>query len=282
MGSTPDIHNLDLASKKGGSIKGDTIFDVLSKENVSWKYVESNIAFLRMFDKYRVDDDNIIQRTDWLKMARDGQLPAVSWVDPHIGDLEFDIDADDDHPPANVVKGQEGIQEIYAALTANKSQWDKTLFVIIYDEHGGFYDHVPPHGLNNETNPVVHKIHKDGATHYGPRVPAFLISPWVKKRSSSHTVFDHTAILKTILVNFIGDEAATEGRLGDRVDAANNLLDLLEDTRRSDIPIITKPNAALTPDLVDVDIPIDRNSFHLAMRLFGFGPKFRTMVAQKL
>ena len=62
MGSTPDLENIELGGTQAGAMKGDTIFDLLSKAGVSWKYVESNIAFLRMFDKYRVDDENIIQR----------------------------------------------------------------------------------------------------------------------------------------------------------------------------------------------------------------------------
>lgn len=281
MGSTPSINNLDLVTGGVGAIKGTNIFDLLTEGRVSWNYVESNIAFLRMFDRYRVDEQNIVQRAEWLEKARSGQLPAVSWIDPHIGNLEIDDQADDDHPPANVVRGQEGVHEIYTALTANQEQWNKTLFVVTYDEHGGFYDHVPPHGLNGQAGPMVHKIHEDGASHYGPRVPTFLISPWVPKRSVSKTVFDHTSILKTIMVNFLGEDSATKGLLGARVDAANSLLDVLLDTRRSDTPQLQEPAPAPNAQPGDVAIPIDRSSFHLGMRLFAFGPKFRQMVADR-
>jgi phospholipase C len=281
MGSTPDLNNLDLVTGGAGSIKGTTIFDLLSEANVSWNYVESNVAFLRMFDRYRTDESNIIQRQEWLDKARAGELPAVSWVDPHFGDLEIDDQADDDHPPANVVRGQEGVQEIYAALTVNAEQWAKTLLIVVYDEHGGFYDHVPPHGLNGEVDPVVHKIHGDGATHYGPRVPAFLVSPWVGKGSVSSRVFDHTSILKTIMVNFLGEEAATKQLLGERVDVANSLLDLLRGTRRSDAPPLAKPAPDANHNPGEIDLPVDRGSFHLAMRLFGFGPTLQQLVAAR-
>ncbi|MFH2052557.1 MAG: alkaline phosphatase family protein [bacterium] len=281
MGSTPDINNLDLVTGGAGAIKGTNIFDLLTEGGVSWNYVESNIAFLRMFDRYRVDEQNIVQRAAWLEKARSGQLPAVSWIDPHIGNLEIDDQADDDHPPANVVRGQEGVHEIYEALTADQEQWNKTLFVVTYDEHGGFYDHVVPHGLDGGTSPIVHKIHEDGASHYGPRVPTFLVSPWVQKRSVSKTVFDHTSILKTIMVNFLGEESSTRGLLGARVDAANSLLDVLLDTRRPDTPQLQVPAPAPNAQPGDVVVPIDRSSFHLAMRLFAFGPKFRQMVADR-
>ena len=95
------------------------------------------------------------------------------------GELEFDSEANDDHPPANICKGQDLICKVYGALTANLAQWSKTLFIINYDEHGGFYDHVPPHGLEAGASPQVPKIHDDGKDFYGPRVPAMLISPWI-------------------------------------------------------------------------------------------------------
>lgn len=279
-GSTPDIHNLDLVTGGAGAVKGATIFDLLTDANVSWNYVESNIAFLRMFDKYRVDEEKIIQRKEWLSMARNGQLPAVSWVDPHFFELEIKGIADDDHAPSNVLRGQEGVQEIYEALTTNEAQWAKTMLVITYDEHCGYYDHVPPHGLEGETDPVVHKIHEDGATHYGVRVPTFIVSPWVKKRSAKSIVFDHTSILKTILVNFLGDEAATQELLGKRVDAANNLLDILEETKRSDIPLIAKP-APVERKGAKIYVPGGRADFRLTAGLFGFGPKLRKIIADR-
>ncbi len=279
MGSTPDIHNLDLATGGAGAVKGTTIFDLLTDANVSWNYVESNIAFLRMFDKYRVDEEKIIQRKEWLSMARNGQLPAVSWVDPRFFELEIEGSEDDDHAPGNVLRGQEGVQEIYEALTANEAQWAKTMFVITYDENGGFYDHVPPHGLEDETDPAVYKIHEKGATHYGVRVPTFIVSSWVKKRSAKSIVFDHTSILKTILVNFMGDEAATQELLGKRVDAANNLLDILEETKRTDIPLIAKP--ASVERGTKIYVPGRRTTFRLTAGLFGFGPKLRKIIADR-
>jgi len=234
MGSAPSPRNFEIGGIEAGTVKGETIFDILSRENVSWKYVESNIAFLRMYDKYRLDETNIIQREAWLTMAKSGQLPAVSWIDPHIVDLEIEGEADDDHPPANVVKGQEGVQKIYDALIQNKKQWKKTLFIITYDEHGGFYDHVQPHGFNGEINPVVHKIHEDGEEYYGLRVPTIIASPWVRPSSSTNIVYDHTSILKTILMNFIGPEATNKELLGKRTDAANSLLALLDDRPRKE------------------------------------------------
>ena len=279
-GQTPSLSNIEIGGELAGAVKDRTIFDVLTAHGVSWNYVESNIAFLRMFDRYRVDEANIIQRDAFMQKARDGQLPAVTWIDPNFGELEIDNQANDDHPPADVRQGQRLIGEIYDALTQNRTQWNKTLFVITYDEHGGFYDHVPPHGLDPDAEPAVAKVHPDGPSFYGPRVPAILVSPWVERGSATSEIFDHTSILKSVLVNFVGPEAATQELLGARVDAAADLLQELAETRRSDVPTSPEPLSVGTPTPAGAlaGRPIERDSFHLGMRLFPFGPKLKAQI----
>lgn len=277
MGTTPNVNNIDLGGAEAGFMKGDTIFDVLTRNDVSWKYVESNIAFLRMFDRYRLDEENIIQRRAFIALAKNGRLPSVTWIDPNFGELEFDEDANDDHPPADVRNGQGLVCDVYDALTANIEAWRKTLFVITYDEHGGFYDHVPPHEIGTPDGPVlppVHRIHADGTDFCGVRVPAFLVSPAVRRRVSS-TVLDHTSILKTILVNFIGPEGAQRESLGKRVDGANELLSELDSTLRADIPPCPRPDRAPLFPAGDFSERFDPQSFHLSVRLFPFGFKVK-------
>lgn len=281
MGSAPAVENFEISDGRAGAVKGDTVFDVLSAAGVSWKYVESNIAFLRMFDKHRVNETDIIQRSDWKTLAETGQLPAVSWIDPNTFDLEFEEDANDDHPPANVEQGQRLVEEVYTALRADPDQWARTLLVITYDEHGGFYDHVAPHGLNGSVNPPVEKIHPDGAEYYGPRVPAIVVSPWVDRGVSS-VVFDHTSIIKTILENFVGSASVSNELLGRRVDAANSLLPLLNGSPRPDIPGFDPLPPIVPPPAPDVaSAPVEADSFHLGMRLFGLGPRLRGLIADR-
>ena len=68
------------------------------------------------------------------------------------------------------------------------------MLVIFYDEHGGFYDHVPPPAAPDDNPRVFGR--------YGVRVPALIVSPWIEPGSVSTTVFDHTSIIKTILLRF--------------------------------------------------------------------------------
>jgi phospholipase C len=110
-------------------------------------------------------------------------LPSVSWIDPaftNFNPLGFPVD--DDHPPADIKDGQDLILAVYDAL-ATSPQWERSLLVIIYDEHGGFFDHVaPPHAIDDDLETFGR---------YGVRVPAIIVSPWVQPRSVSHTVRSH-------------------------------------------------------------------------------------------
>jgi phospholipase C len=101
--------------------------------------------------------------------------------------------ANDDHAPADIRDGQDLVLAVYDALAASPD-WERSLLVIVYDEHGGFYDHVPP--------PQAPDDDPDTFGRYGVRVPAIVVSPWVEPRSVSSTVFDHTSIIKSVLLRF--------------------------------------------------------------------------------
>jgi phospholipase C len=138
-------------------------------------------------------------------------------------------------------RGQNFIAEIFNDLLADLPQRDHMLFIITYDEHGGFYDHVPPPGTDlgpAEWKGRVPRIHPQGADNMGVRVPAIVVSPWVSAGSVCKEVFDHTSIIKTILLHqrthFSADDFT---QFGPRVNQANHVglaLDL--DTARTDWP----------------------------------------------
>ena len=130
----------------------------------------------------------------FLEDAADGTLRSVSWIDPaftNFNPLGFPVN--DDHPMADIKDGQDLVLAIYDALAASP-QWESSLLVIVYDEHGGFYDHVPPPEAADDEPQMFGS--------YGVRVPAIIVSPWIEPRTVSHTLFDHTSIIKTILLRF--------------------------------------------------------------------------------
>jgi phospholipase C len=130
----------------------------------------------------------------FLEDAAAGTLRSVSWIDPaftNFNPLGFPVN--DDHPMADIKDGQDLVLAVYDAL-ASSPQWDRCLLVIVYDENGGFYDHVPPPQAADDEPEMFGR--------YGVRVPAIIVSPWVEPRTVSHTLFDHTSIIKTILLRF--------------------------------------------------------------------------------
>jgi phospholipase C len=133
----------------------------------------------------------------FLEDAAAGTLRQVSWIDPAFTNFNpLGLPVNDDHPPADIKDGQDLVLAIYDAL-ASSPQWERSLLVIVYDENGGFYDHVPPPPAADDEPEVFGR--------YGVRVPAIIVSPWIEPRAASHTVFDHTSIIKTILSRFCPD-----------------------------------------------------------------------------
>jgi phospholipase C len=140
--------------------------------------------------------------------------------------------SNDDHPPEDVTAGQDLVLTIYHALRRSKA-WQKTLFLITYDEHGGFFDHVPP-PPSPDDDPAFNR--------YGVRVPAIIVSPMVAPRSTAlddngeRILFDHTSIIKTILLRHCLDGQDRIPDMGKRVSQANHLGQVLADPRTDEIP----------------------------------------------
>jgi phospholipase C len=156
------------------------------------------------------------EHSSFLDDARRGELPPVSWIDPNFIDLSFlERNSNDDHPPSDVRAAQELVLQVVRALAEGpEEQRLETMLIVVYDEHGGFYDHVSPPPAQHD--PVFPR--------YGVRVPAFVVSPWVDPGTVSHTLFDHTSIIRTILELFAPDATA---EMGPRVAKANHLGRLL-------------------------------------------------------
>jgi phospholipase C len=210
----------------------------LDAAKVSWRWFSHDyVPMLWIIDpEYGLDDESIpsyFDRKDvlghrsFVERAASGDLPAVSWIDPNFIDLSFGpAGSNDDHPPSDLHAGQKLVLELFDAVVQGPA-WKKTLLIITYDEHGGFYDHVPPPTAADDA-PALRKL--------GPRVPALVISPWVSERQVAKTVFDHTSIIKTILARFCRKPNGTVPDMGARVRAAEHLGGLLSAKRARPAP----------------------------------------------
>src|SRR6266496_1707456 len=186
-------------------------FGYFSKTGLSWK------------TKLEIRID--ARAASFLEDAASGSLPSVSWIDPAFTSFNpLGFRPNDDHAPADIRDGQDLVLAVYDAL-ATSPAWERSLLVIVYDEHGGFYDHVPP--------PQAPKVSPELPIEtLGIRVPAFVVSPWVKASSvfgNDGLVFDHTSLLKTIARRFL---SGAPPFLGARYAAANDLSAVLTNTPR--------------------------------------------------
>lgn len=219
----------------------------LDADDVSWRWYSHDPGTLRGIDgRYRLEHDDefayfarktLFERRSFLDDARDGRLPAVSWIDPNFVDFRLfgPPGSNDDHPPSPMMAGQELVLTLIESVMRSPA-WKKSLIVITYDEHGGFYDHVDPRQFTAaDDRPHMRR--------YGVRVPALVVSPYVE-RGVSHVVYDHTSIIKTILLRFCKRPDTAAKSMGARVAAANHLGSLL--TRAANNPRGRASNQQLT------------------------------------
>jgi len=207
----------------------DTIFDRLNAKRISWRVYHGDFPLTLLFANQRTwKNRQGLRDLDYFEgdaAGSEAEFPAFTFIEPdYIGP-----EASDDHPPHDVLKGEWLIALVYNALRNNRALWETTLLVILFDEHGGFYDHVvpTPHG----TVPPDDHAEEYDFTQLGLRVPALLVSPWVDP-GVVNTLFDHTSLLR-----YLADKWGFEP-LGQRAAIANSFASAIRATgdARTDTP----------------------------------------------
>jgi phospholipase C len=194
-----------------------TVFHHLDQRGISWKWYSHDIASLRWVRDYLTNLRNIDKVREFFERAAEGDLPSVTFIDPDFTNFGSGGAPNDDHPPVDMNQGQLLVARVFNALLAGRNDlFRKTLFIVTYDEHGGFYDHVPPPAVDDD-HPSFRRL--------GVRVPALVVSPWVRGGAVAKQQYDHTTIIKTILKRFWGNDALPS--MGRRVAAAADLWPLL-------------------------------------------------------
>jgi len=165
----------------------------------SWKIYFHDIPQSMTLERLVFSLDQFRYFAEFITDAHNGTLPAYSFIEPrYFSDVDLPCDQ---HPPHVVTLGEQLIAKVYNALR-NGPAWTKTLLIITYDEHGGCYDHVAP---PNAAAPGAPGAAFDFAR-YGVRVPAILISPYIRQgtvlRPPGATPFDHTSIIATLRKRF--------------------------------------------------------------------------------
>ena len=203
-----------------------TLYDRLNEQEISWKIYFDDFPQSLMLEHQRLAHNRaryeIMSAFYADAKGSEADFPQFAFIEPcYFGGYE-----NDQHPPANMLDGEVLIATVYNALRANAALWQKTLLVILYDEHGGFYDPVtPPAALPPDA------LAGDGFdfTQLGLRVPALLISPYAPQGVCSD-IFDHTSLLR-----YVSDKWGL-GPLGARTAAANSFTSVLLSSPRMDTP----------------------------------------------
>ena len=180
---------------------------------------------------------------DFKNDCASGNLPQYSFLEP-----SFVGNPNDEHPPHDVVAGEQFLWEIWQAVSRSPA-WPQTLLLITSDEHGGTYDHVmPPWNAacpDSASNPG-----KEGFTfnRFGIRVPFVAVSPWIqagtvfRSDSPAGVPYDHASMLATLRdwLALPSEKMLTSKRIA----AAPHLAQILTlDSARTDIPSIPAPAA---------------------------------------
>lgn len=181
-----------------GSLTWQTYPEALQAAGISWRvyqdkdnYDDNALAWFKQFTNLPTNSPLYINGVqtrvlaDFQNDVLQDKLPAVSWIVAPTMQSE--------HPAASPNVGADYVNQYLKALAANPKVWEKTVFILTYDENGGFYDHVttpnPPPGTADE--------YVNGASiGLGPRVPTIVCSPWSRGGWVASEVFDHTSTIQ--------------------------------------------------------------------------------------
>jgi phospholipase C len=175
--------------------KTGLIYDRLNEHGIDWASYFVEAPDLALWPRELVRQrSHIHELNDFYEDCRNGQLPPVSLVTPEIL-LADEGEFEDDQV------GEAFTASVFEAATASP-QWRTMMFIITWDEGGGFYDHVPPPAAvpPDGIPPDIHVPPDEpgGYDRYGFRVPCLVASPFSKPGHVSSVVYDHTSILATI------------------------------------------------------------------------------------
>jgi phospholipase C len=222
---TTSASNLDKFRPANG-----TILDRLHAHGISWRNYYTDLPGVAVILKNTsLYPQNLSPIAQFYKDAAAGSLPAVSFVDPRFGDGAATFGgptllAESEEDPDDIAYGENFVAKVVNAVFQSPN-WKNTMLIYTYDEHGGYYDHVPPPRAVKPDN-VPPGADSPGITgaydRLGFRVPTVIVSPFARRNYVSHHVHDHTSIMKLIETKW------NLGALTYRDANASNLLDSLD------------------------------------------------------
>jgi phospholipase C len=168
-----------------------TIWDRLADAGLDGRYYFSDLPFLALWGAKYLPIAHTFRT--FLSDAAAGTLPQVAFLDPHLLGESIGISGDD-HPYGDIRNGEVFLNTVYRAITLSPA-WKNTVLIFNFDEWGGFFDHVPP---ARAPIPAADRLAGNQDGRRGFRTPCVIVSPYAPRARVSHTLFDHTSILRMI------------------------------------------------------------------------------------
>ncbi len=230
------------------------VFDWLSKNQIRWRVYHDGFSFFALYPRAwsHVLGDNFRDVEYYFHdMQKEpvGDGPQVVIVEPSYQDAPH-IGPDhpnDNHPPLAIGWGEEFLRRVYQAATVNPERWRGTALIYYYDEHGGFFDHVPPPRIPYTTGgSPAHAF-----ASLGPRVPAVIVSPFVDRGSVCNLLLDHTSVLQFLADVFTPGTPYNTNVSTRQAAGVGSIAAVLRDNARSDVPNAPAAPVAVTSVLGD-------------------------------
>ena len=218
-----------------------SIFHLLEEAGLDWSiYSAKRPSFEEdMFPKLHGEKgEHFLTVDDFVSAARAGELPAFSWVTSAGGHNE--------HPHKSIQTGEVFVSGIVEAVMRSPN-WPRTALFFTYDEHGGFYDHVPPPAAcpPDDIAPIIGADDVPGKfDRLGVRVPMIVVSPYAKAHFVSHETYDHSSILRFVQARF--DLPALSARDAN----AEPPMDMFDFSRTAFIDPPTLPEPTVDPEFM--------------------------------
>jgi phospholipase C len=245
LDNSPDsVNSALLATINGFTFENGNIFDALDRKCIPWRIFAGDdfpvSALLQGMNTNRLRG----KVRDFDDFASEVNKPDFGdnfvFIEPRYGAHEFDATGPGDftcgnsmHPLDDITRGEQLIKTVYEAIR-NSPHWERSLLIITFDEHGGFYDHVAPGPAVPPGDLVTADYQQFGFKfdRLGVRVPALVISAHTPRGVIDHTRYDHTSILATVERMYGMDN------LTNRDKAANDVRHLLGlQNPRTDAPV---------------------------------------------
>ncbi len=204
------LHGAQSGGTKSNAFPGEPfawplIWEKLAAAGVSAKYYYSDLPFVALYGARMTPFMAPI--ADYYTDCANGTLPSVVMLDPTF----FGAAQNDDHPLADIRSGQAFQRDVFSAFASSR-HWDSGVFVLTYDEWGGFFDHVePPHFADDRAN----ALDADDFSQAGFRVPTIVASPFARPGFVDRRAYDHASILRFLEWRFLGAPPEGPGAAGD-------------------------------------------------------------------